>query len=97
MPNTFANSPQFEFNGTLTFAEVADSDTAFTEQTVTLPTGVKFPNTNGVLIMVLPALDAGLAFNNVFAVSATTFKVRFFNNTSAAVTPVGTSAKLVML
>lgn len=84
------------FDGTITFASVANSTSAWPEQTVTLPTGVKFPHTRGILHLDLQNLQTGLAYCNVFAVSATTFKIRFFNATGGALTPLGTQAKLVM-
>ncbi len=94
---TIANPPQMMFEGALTFASVANSTSAWPEQTVTLPTGTKFPaGAGGHISLVLPSLQTGLAYCNVFAVSATTFKVRFFNATGGALTPTGTGAKLVM-
>jgi len=93
---TVANSPQFIFEGTLTFGSVANSTSAWPEQTVTLPTGAKFPHVHGLIHLDLPNLQTGLAYCNAFAVSATTFKIRFFNATGGALTPTGTTAKLIM-
>lgn len=96
-----AQAPQLLFEGTLTFASVANSTSAWPEQTITLPTGVVFPNAGvsgvgaGPIHLELPNLQAGLAFLNAFIVSPTTFKVRFFNATGGALTPTGTAAKLV--
>lgn len=101
--STFAHSPQFTFEGTITFGSVANSTSAWPEQTITLPSSMKFPSPGGsggvgggLIYMSLPNLQTGLAYCNVFVASPTTFKVRFFNATGGALTPTGTSARLVM-
>ncbi len=101
----FGQSPQFSFEGTLTFASVATDAANWTDQTVTLPTGTKFPSSGasgttgvggGLIHLELPDLQANLAFCNARVLSPTTFKVRFFNATVGALTPTGTNARLVM-
>lgn len=99
-----ANSPQMIYEGTLTFASVANSTTTSADQTITLPTGVVFPSgggsggaNSGFIILSLPNLQAGLTFCNLNVLSATTFKIRFRNATGGALTPTGTAARLVML
>lgn len=94
-----ANAPQFLYEGTLTFGSVTNSSTNWAEQTVTLPTGVTFPNGGaggGLIALELPNLQANLAFCGARAISATQFKIRFFNATGGNLTPTGTAAKLVM-
>jgi hypothetical protein len=97
-------TPQFAFEGTLTFASVAANTVA--TQTVTLPTGVTFPRIPSstpaggpVMSLTLPNLQAGLLFSNEQVINASgfnQFKVTFFNNTGGALTPTGTIAKLLV-
>lgn len=96
---TTAHAPQFQYEGTITFASVAATTVA--DQTVTLPNSNQFPHSGtagdgGVIHLTLPNLDAGLVVCNPQAVTATTFKVRFYNTTGSPITPTGTNAKLIM-
>jgi len=98
---TTAKAPQFLYEGTLTFGSVTNSTSTTTDITVTLPNNMQFPHSGtagdgAVLALELPNLQAGLMFCNPQAISATQFKVRFFNPTGGALTPTGTNAKLVM-
>lgn len=92
--------PAFEYDGTLTFGSVSSSATNWTEQTVTLPNSIQFPNWGkkggSPLLLELPDLDASIGFCGVWANSSTSFKVRFWNATGSPVTPTGTNAKLMM-
>lgn len=96
MAFTTATPLQFIFNGTLTFASVASSATAWIPQTVTIPNGGQFPNINGILTLQLPNLQSSLGFCNVIPLTSTTFQVSFHNPTAGALTPTGTAATLIM-
>lgn len=100
----FSHPVLFTWEGTLTIASVAANTVA--TQTITLPTGIKFPDMPNsdaskgpILKLVLPNLQASLLFSNEFVINDSSFakfKVTFFNNTAGALTPTGTQAKLVL-